>query len=91
MNYETYDNLIRQHMGNSIIIMENYTATEGNFAYQAITGIKGMELNCAQGIFYLFIPLQNAAMTNADRITLKDVIPGVKYLMVITNSCGLWV
>ena len=90
MNYEPYEKLIRQHMGDNIIIMENYTATEGNFAYQAITGIKGMELICNQGIFYEFIPLQNAATNNADRITLKDVLPGEQYIMVISNSCGLW-
>ena len=90
MNYEPYEKLIRQHMGDDIILMENYTATEGNFAYQAVTGIKGMELICNQGIFYEFIPLKNATRNKADRITLKDVIPGEQYLMVITNSCGLW-
>ena len=90
MNYEPYENLIRQHMGDNIILMENYTATEGNFAYQAVPGVKGMELICNQGIFYEFIPLQNAVTNNTDRITLKDVKPGEQYIMVITNSCGLW-
>jgi len=90
MNFEPYENFIRQHMGNDIIIMENYTATEGNFAYQSIPGAKGMELICNQGIFYEFIPLKNAAIHNEERITLKEVKTGEQYVMVISNSCGLW-
>lgn len=90
MNCEPYEDLIRQHMGVNVLVMENYTATEGNFAYQAIPGVKGMELICNQGIFYEFIPLQNATTNNTDRITLKDVKPGEQYIMVITNRCGLW-
>lgn len=90
MNYEPYENLIRHHMGNDIIIMENYSATEGNFAYQAVPEIKGMELICNQGIFYEFILLENAQITNPERISLKNVNTGQQYIMVISTNSGLW-
>ena len=89
MNYEPYENLIRHHTGNDVTIMENYTATEGNFAYQAVPNLKGMELICNQGIFYEFIPLKNEA-DNTGRITLNEVKKGEQYIMIISNSCGLW-
>ena len=90
MNCEPYENMIRQHMGYDIIIMENYTATEGNFAYQVMPNVKGMELICNQGTFYEFIPLQNVSMQNPKRLTLKEVKKDEQYVMVISNSCGLW-
>lgn len=90
MNYEPYENLLRQHMGRHVIIMENYSATEGNFAYQAVPGVKGMELICNQGIFYEFILLENSGIPDPERITLKNVQMGLQYIMVISGTCGLW-
>ncbi|MEO5943539.1 MAG: GH3 auxin-responsive promoter family protein [Ferruginibacter sp.] len=90
MNYEPYENIIRQHMGNNIFLMENYTATEGNFAYQVVPGEKGMELICNQGIFYEFIPLENYTVNNAERISLNEVEKNKKYVMIISNVSGLW-
>ncbi len=90
MNYEPYEKLIREHMGSDIFLMENYTATEGNFAYQPIPNEKGMELICNQGIFYEFIPLENEGTKNTERISLKDVEKDKQYVMVISNTCGLW-
>ena len=40
MNCEPYEQLIYEHMGGDLIILENYTATEGNFAYQPVPGVK---------------------------------------------------
>ena len=90
MNYEPYEKLIRHHMGKDIFLLENYTATEGNFAYQSIPNEKGMELICNQGIFYEFIPLEQEGMKDAERISLKDVEKNKQYVMIISNTCGLW-
>ena len=90
MNYEPYEKLIREHMGNDIFLMENYTATEGNFAYQPIPNEKGMELICNQGIFYEFIPLEKQGIKDAERIPLKDVEKNKQYVIIISNTCGLW-
>lgn len=90
MNYEPYENLIKEHMGSGIFLMENYTATEGNFAYQPLPGKKGMELICNQGIFYEFIALENDRIHEAERIPLHLVELNRQYVMVISNTCGLW-
>lgn len=90
MNYEPYESLIRQHMGNDILLLENYTATEGNFAYQCQPGKKGMELICNQGIFYEFIPLEQAQDEDPERIQLKEVKVQQQYVLLISTNCGLW-
>lgn len=90
MNYEPYENLLRQHLGNELLIMENYSATEGNIAYQSIPGTKGMELICNQGLFYEFIPLEDIHKKYPRRLPLKDVILGKPYGLVISGNNGLW-
>lgn len=90
MNYEPYENLLRQHLGKDVVIMENYSATEGNFAYQAIPGKKGMELICNQGVFYEFIPLEDAEKENPLRLRLHEVKKGQLYSFVISANNGLW-
>lgn len=90
MNCEPYEQLIYEHMGGDLIILENYTATEGNFAYQPVPGVKGMELICNQGIFYEFIPLKEASSPQPARIQLKDVSLFQRYAIVISVCNGLW-
>lgn len=90
MNYEPYEQLIREHMGEAVMIMENYTATEGNFGYAINPGTKGMELICNQGIFYEFIPLEEADKTSPKRLSLKEVKPHQKYALAISTNSGLW-
>jgi len=77
-------------MGFDIFLMENYTATEGNFAYQYLPHKKGMELICNQGIFYEFIAFENEGIKDAERICLQEVELNREYIMVISNTSGLW-
>ncbi len=90
MNYEPYESLLRQHLGNDIIIMENYSATEGNFAYQVFPGKKGMELICNQGVFYEFIPIGDADKEYPLRLPLHAVEKGRAYNIIISANNGLW-
>jgi len=90
MNHEPYEQMIRQHIGEQVLLLENYTATEGNFAYQYQAGKKGMELICNQGIFYEFIPLGQKEEKEPERIQLGDVTTGQQYILLISNNSGLW-
>lgn len=90
MNYEPYENLLRTHLGSNVLLMENYSATEGNFAYQVSPHTKGMELICNNGIFYEFIELENIHQSNPERISLKDVQVAKPYSIVISANNGLW-
>ncbi len=89
MNYEPYENLLRNHLGDDVLLMENYSATEGNFAYQVSLGIKGMELICNNGIFYEFVELENVHQQNPERLSLKDVKPAKPYSIIISANNGL--
>jgi len=90
MNYRPYENFLRQHMGDNIYILENYSATEGSFAYQVVPNERGMELICNQGIFYEFIPLSEADKKEPLRLQLSEVETGVSYSMIISSNSGLW-
>lgn len=90
MNYEPYKSLLRKHLGEDVLMMENYSATEGNFAYQAELHIKGMELICNQEIFYEFVELEDAHKENAERVCLNDVQTGKQYSIIISGNNGLW-
>jgi hypothetical protein len=90
MNCEPYEKLLHEHLDNNAFLIENYTATEGNFAYQVLPAIKGMELICNQGIFYEFIPLAEVNKPNAVRLQLNEVVINKKYCMVVSTNSGLW-
>ena len=90
MNYEPYQKLLRLHLGNTFHLLENYTATEANFAYQDRLDRRGMQLICNQGIFYEFILLSEANRQNPNRCFLRDVKVGEKYIMVVSTNSGLW-
>ncbi len=90
MNYEPYENLLCNHLGDAVLLMENYSATEGNFAYQVLPHTKGMELICNQGIFYEFVALENMHQQNPERLSLKDVQPAKPYNIIVSANNGLW-
>jgi len=90
MNAEPYENLLCNHLGDDVLLMENYSATEGNFAYQVLPHAKGMELVCNQGIFYEFVALENVHQLNPERLSLKNVQPLKPYSIIVSASNGLW-
>jgi len=90
MNCEPYENLLHNHLGDDVLLIENYSATEGNFAYQVLPHTKGMELICNLGIFYEFIALENIHQPNPERLSLKDVQASKPYSLVISANNGLY-
>lgn len=90
MNHEPYRHLLRKYLGDDFILLENYTATEGNFAYQDDPQQRGMQLICNQGIFYEFILLHEVNTPHPNRYALHEIRPGEKYAMLISTNAGLW-
>jgi phenylacetate-coenzyme A ligase PaaK-like adenylate-forming protein len=90
MNYEPYAALLKQHLGDDVLIMENYSATEGNIAYQAVPNTKGMELICNQGLFYEFVPLEEIDKKEPTRLQLKEVQLRQPYVLIVSGNNGLW-
>ena len=71
--------------------LETYNASEGFFAIQDDLALEGqMLLMLDYGIFYEFIPLEEANDAFPNALTLDQVELGKNYAMVISTNGGLW-
>ncbi len=70
--------------------METYNASEGFFAIQDDLSDSSMLLMLDYGIFYEFIPSDEAGNDNPRTLTIGEVEKGVNYAVVISTDCGLW-
>ncbi len=76
--------------GGKMKYMETYNASEGFFGIQDDPADSAMLLMLDYGVFYEFIPADEADDPAARAIALRDVVPGVNYSMVISTDSGLW-
>lgn len=90
VNFEPYRLQLERLVGKKMAAIETYPASEGFIAFQDEQGNDGLLLNTNSGIFFEFIPLENAFDENPDRMMLEDVVIGQDYALVINNNAGLW-
>ena len=90
VNYEPYRSKFESLIGRPVDSIELYPASEGFFAFQDKQDEKGMLLLLDNGIFYEFIEAASFFDENPQRLTLKEVRPGVNYVMLISTTAGLW-
>ena len=90
VNYEPYRAKFESLIGRKVDSIELYPASEGFFAFQDTQNEKGMLLQLNSGIFYEFIKAEEFFNDNPKRITIKDVVVGVNYVMIISTNAGLW-
>jgi len=90
VNYEPYRAKFENLIGRKVDSIELFPASEGFFAFQDLQNEKGMLLQLDSGIFYEFVKSDEFFNKDAERITLKDVVIGVNYVMIISTSAGLW-
>ena len=69
--------------------LETYNASEGFFGIQDIAGSGDMLLFLDYGIFYEFVPAEEAE-NPTHIIPLEDVEVGRNYAMIISTNSGLW-
>ncbi len=74
----------------SMNYMEAYNASEGFFGIQDDPESDDMLLMLDYGIFYEFIPAEEAFNPNPTALTVKDVELNHNYALVISTSSGLW-
>jgi hypothetical protein len=72
-----------------MMYLETYNASEGFFAIQDRMQAQDMLLFLDYGIFYEFVPAEEAD-NPIHVISLEDVEIGRNYAMVITTNSGLW-
>lgn len=70
--------------------LETYNASEGFFGIQDYPTRDDMLLMLDYGIYYEFIPSNEAEKEDPTILTLDDVEQGKHYALVITTNAGLW-
>lgn len=70
--------------------METYNASEGFFSIQDSLKRDDMALLLNHGIFYEFIPRDEAGGANPITLELQDLEVGEEYAIVISTNAGLW-
>jgi hypothetical protein len=70
--------------------LETYNASEGFFGIQDRLGEEDMLLMLDYGIYYEFIPVENANDDNPETLALDEVEMGKIYAIVISTNGGLW-
>tara|TARA_Y100001978_G_scaffold201406_1_gene219694 strand:- start:482 stop:1975 length:1494 start_codon:yes stop_codon:yes gene_type:complete len=89
VNFKPYKNTLKSMVPNANFL-ELYPASEGFFAYQDDINDDGLLLLTNHGVFYEFIESDNFLQGVFQRITLKDVVLGKNYVLIISTCSGLW-
>jgi hypothetical protein len=70
--------------------IETYNASEGFFGIQDRLDSRDMLLMLDYGVFYEFIPLEEAHKDQPETVQLPDVEIGKNYAVVVSTNAGLW-
>lgn len=90
MDYEPFLPEIRKYIDMPFDVLETYPTTEGLLAYQDRLNERGMQLILNNGIFFEFVELSTLHDENPNRVSLRDVQPGINYALVLNTNAGLW-
>ena len=90
MDYEPFLPEIKKYINMPFDVLETYPSTEGFIAYQDQLEERGMQLVLNNGIFFEFVQVNHLFQENAKRVSLKDVVPGINYALVLNTNAGLW-
>lgn len=90
VNYEPYKAKLLESIGRPTDTIELFPASEGFFAFQDSQKEKGMLLNSNSGIFFEFVPVDELQNEHPKRLSLKDVVVGENYALIISSNAGLW-
>jgi hypothetical protein len=90
VNFEPYRAKLEELIGGSVDSVELFPASEGFIAFQDDMHDSGLLLNTRSGIFFEFIPLEDAGKDNPRRLTLEEVELHKDYALIINNNAGLW-
>lgn len=91
VNFEPHRTMFEQLVPlKNMEYLQVYNASEGFFAFQDRLGADDMLLATNHGIFYEFIPFEQANQQNPEVHSLDEVETGKQYAIVITTNSGLW-
>ena len=94
---EPYKKSMEKIFGKPVIYMDTYLASEGFIAFQARPETHSMALVQNNGIFYEFIPFDEAhfdeegmPFPNAKTLTINEVQENKDYAIVMSTCAGAW-
>ncbi|MGB7786111.1 MAG: GH3 auxin-responsive promoter family protein [Salinimicrobium sp.] len=90
VNFEPYRAKFESLIGRKVDSIELFPASEGFFAFQDKQDKKGMLLQLNSGIFYEFIKADEFYSEAPKRLTIGEVELNTNYVMIISNTAGLW-
>ncbi|MEZ7942032.1 MAG: hypothetical protein ACI897_001241 [Flavobacteriales bacterium] len=90
VNFEPYKERFKELIGKEIPTIELYPASEGFIAFQDSQEEKGMLLNIDAGMFFEFIPADEASNDNPTRFNIGEVELNKNYALLISSNAGLW-
>ena len=90
VSFVPYREQFEKIIGKPIAYLESYNASEGFFAAQDDITIDGMLLMADHGIFYEFMPLEEAGKKHPRTLQLNEVEEGKNYALIISTQGGLW-
>ncbi len=97
VSFEPYKKGFEKLLGKPITYIETYLASEGFIAYQVGPGKGTMKLSLDNGIFFEFIPFNDANFTidgdmvvNPETLMVHEVEEGVDYALLISTCAGTW-
>ena len=91
VNFSPYREQFNQILPSAKVnYLETYNASEGFFGIQDQANTDDMLLMLDYGIYYEFIPADQAGMENPQAFGLDQVALNTNYAMVITTNAGLW-
>ncbi|GAB4026039.1 GH3 auxin-responsive promoter family protein [Spirosoma koreense] len=93
VNFQPYRELFQQQVfpSKTVRYQEIYNASEGFFAIQDdLSRVGEMLLMLDYGIFYEFVPIQEADQPFPKALTIDEVELGKNYALVVSTNGGLW-
>lgn len=91
VSFKPYRPLFEQLIpGSNMNYWETYNASEGFFGIQDRTDSDELLLMLDYGVFYEFIPAEQADQEYPEAVSLADVAVGKNYAMIISTNGGLW-
>jgi hypothetical protein len=91
--FQPYRDLFTQQVfpSSQVSYLEVYNASEGFFGIQDdITRLNEMMLMLDYGIFYEFVPLDQAELPFPKALTIEEVELDKNYALVVSTNAGLW-
>ena len=97
VSFEPYRKGFEKLLARPLIYINTYLASEGFIAYQTRSEAKGMELVCDNGIFFEFVPFNEAnfdsdgtLQPNPETLMIGQVEEDKEYALLLSTCSGAW-